>query len=428
MNTPQFDTHQLEVEACSAILAPSNRNRLDEWLDLAAPADFNDPALGEVWEVATRLHAEGKRVTRTGVTRLLQTPGAQNRAQNLTAVITPATVPATLTELRDTAQRRRIALALTDSMGHAVGAESPDDALQAILGTITGLMEAVEPDDVVSIESALVEWEKKINQRDENSRIIPTPWASLNVKLAGGLHPGRTYIFGARPGVGKSLSGVNICTYAAHKGHPAAIFSAEMPTFEVTSRIVAASTGTNYGAIVKRDIDADDDQQIRQWINHIRQSGMPLYLADKPGMTVESIMSQARALKRRSGLDVIFVDYLQLIKESDSRVSRERQVAHISWSLKQLAKELDIAVVIAAQLNRNSAQENTPPQLNELRESGSIEQDADVVILIDKVMIENQFQGEVMFYIRKNRTGELCEIPLAFRGHVARIDNINNNF
>ena len=169
-----------------------------------------------------------------------------------------------------------------------------------------------------------------------------------------------------------------------------------MPTFEVTSRIVAASTGTNYGAIVKRDIDADDDQQIRQWINHIRQSGMPLYLADKPGMTVESIMSQARALKRRSGLDVIFVDYLQLIKESDSRVSRERQVAHISWSLKQLAKELDIAVVIAAQLNRNSAQENTPPQLNELRESGSIEQDADVVILIDKVMIENQFQGEVM--------------------------------
>lgn len=426
MSIPNIDTSSLEVEACSAILAPSNRNRIDEWVTLLSPNDFNDPVLGDIWGAATTLHSEGKRVSRAGVARLLTTPGARSRIDRLTEVVTPSSVPATLTEIRDASQRRRIALALTDSLTATLGAETPDEALQGALATITGLMQDSEPDDTVRIDKALTEWEQKITQTDETSRIIPTPWEALNRKLAGGLHPGRTYIFGARPGVGKSLSGVNICTYAAHKGFPAAIFSAEMPTFEVTSRIVAASTQTNYGDIVRRDIGRTESDQIKAWIRHVKETQMPLYVADKPGMTVEAIMSQARALKRSKGLDVIFVDYLQLIKETDNRVSRERQVAHISWSLKQLSKELDIAVVIAAQLNRNSAAEQAPPQLNELRESGSIEQDADVVILIDKVMVENQFQGEVMFYIRKNRTGELCEIPLAFRGHVARIDSINN--
>lgn len=426
MSIPNIDTSSLEVEACSAILAPSNRNRIDEWVTLLSPNDFNDPVLGDIWGAATTLHSEGKRVSRAGVARLLTTPGARSRIDRLTEVVTPSSVPATLTEIRDASQRRRIALALTDSLTATLGAETPDEALQGALATITGLMQDSEPDDTVRIDKALTEWEQKITQTDETSRIIPTPWEALNRKLAGGLHPGRTYIFGARPGVGKSLSGVNICTYAAHKGFPAAIFSAEMPTFEVTSRIVAASTQTNYGDIVRRDIGRTESDQIKAWIRHVKETQMPLYVADKPGMTVEAIMAQARALKRSKGLDVIFVDYLQLIKETDNRVSRERQVAHISWSLKQLSKELDIAVVIAAQLNRNSAAEQAPPQLNELRESGSIEQDADVVILIDKVMVENQFQGEVMFYIRKNRTGELCEIPLAFRGHVARIDSINN--
>lgn len=426
MSIPNIDTSSLEVEACSAILAPSNRNRIDEWVTLLSPNDFNDPVLGDIWGAATTLHSEGKRVSRAGVARLLTTPGARSRIDRLTEVVTPSSVPATLTEIRDASQRRRIAVALTDSLTATLGAETPDEALQGALATITGLMQDAEPDDTMRIDKALTEWEQKITQTDETSRIIPTPWEALNRKLAGGLHPGRTYIFGARPGVGKSLSGVNICTYAAHKGFPAAIFSAEMPTFEVTSRIVAASTQTNYGDIVRRDIGRTESDQIKAWIRHVKETQMPLYVADKPGMTVEAIMSQARALKRSKGLDVIFVDYLQLIKETDNRVSRERQVAHISWSLKQLSKELDIAVVIAAQLNRNSAAEQAPPQLNELRESGSIEQDADVVILIDKVMVENQFQGEVMFYIRKNRTGELCEIPLAFRGHVARIDSINN--
>lgn len=426
MSIPNIDTSSLEIEACSAILAPSNRNRIDEWVTLLSPNDFNDPVLGDIWGAATTLHSEGKRVSRAGVARLLTTPGARSRIDRLTEIVTPSSVPATLTEIRDASQRRRIALALTDSLTATLGAETPDEALQGALATITGLMQDSEPDDTVRIDKALTEWEQKITQTDETSRIIPTPWEALNRKLAGGLHPGRTYIFGARPGVGKSLSGVNICTYAAHKGFPAAIFSAEMPTFEVTSRIVAASTQTNYGDIVRRDIGRTESDQIKAWIRHVKETQMPLYVADKPGMTVEAIMAQARALKRSKGLDVIFVDYLQLIKETDNRVSRERQVAHISWSLKQLSKELDIAVVIAAQLNRNSAAEQAPPQLNELRESGSIEQDADVVILIDKVMVENQFQGEVMFYIRKNRTGELCEIPLAFRGHVARIDSINN--
>lgn len=426
MSIPNIDTSSLEVEACSAILAPSNRNRIDEWVTLLSPNDFNDPVLGDIWGAATTLHSEGKRVSRAGVARLLTTPGARSRIDRLTEIVTPSSVPATLTEIRDASQRRRIAVALTDSLTATLGAETPDEALQGALATITGLIQDSEPDDTMRIDKALTEWEQKITQTDETSRIIPTPWEALNRKLAGGLHPGRTYIFGARPGVGKSLSGVNICTYAAHKGFPAAIFSAEMPTFEVTSRIVAASTQTNYGDIVRRDIGRTESDEIKAWIRHVKETQMPLYVADKPGMTVEAIMAQARALKRSKGLDVIFVDYLQLIKETDNRVSRERQVAHISWSLKQLSKELDIAVVIAAQLNRNSAAEQAPPQLNELRESGSIEQDADVVILIDKVMVENQFQGEVMFYIRKNRTGELCEIPLAFRGHVARIDSINN--
>ena len=422
----QLDTQQLETELLSAILSPSNRNRTTEWVQQLTPDDFTGIRY-DIFKACQKLHNNGQRISRTTVQRGLDFQDPVQVLNRFQEVINPTEVPGTIRQLKDLAERRRIHTALTETQSGILSAETSGEALQAALAAITGLMESTEPDDVVDIATALEEWSQKMAEPEATRRIIPTPWPSLNENMAGGLHPGRTYIFGARPGVGKSLSGVNIATYAAYKGYPSAIFSAEMPTFEVTSRIVAASTQSRYGNIVARQIEQDEAEVIELWKQHVAETKMPLFIADKPGMTVESIMAQARALKRTRGLDVIFVDYLQLIKESDTRVPRERQVAHISWSLKQLAKELGIAVVIAAQLNRNSVNEDKPPQLQELRESGSIEQDADVVILIDKKMIEGQFQGEVVFYIRKNRTGALTEVPLAFRGHVARIDDFGTN-
>jgi replicative DNA helicase len=210
-----------------------------------------------------------------------------------------------------------------------------------------------------------------------------------------------------------------VASAAAERGHPVLVFSAEMGHREIAGRIMASGARAEYGGIVRGDIGPDDHARIREY--HDRTRGMPLSIVDRANISVEYIAATARTHKRTRGLDVLVVDYLQLLDASDKRIVREQQVSHISRSLKMLSRELDCVVVVACQLNRGSARENRKPTLAELRESGSIEQDADVVLLLHHELVDDRPSGEVEVLIAKNRTGKTGEVILPWRGYQARV-------
>ncbi|MFC5789688.1 replicative DNA helicase [Agromyces tardus] len=260
------------------------------------------------------------------------------------------------------------------------------------------------------------EWQ---NAPPNQVRTIQTPWPELDDALSGGLQPGRSYLFAGRPGGGKSLALTNIAAYAAEHGYAGALFSVEMGTLEVASRILAAGGRAEYGQITRRQLDERNHDKVLQYAEQAKD--IPLWICDRPTITIEQIRTEASKLKRSQGLDFLAVDYVQLLKATDSKAPRERQIADISRGLKMLAKELDVAVISACQLNRGATKEKRPPTIAELRESGALEQDSDVVVLIHHNLNDDQPTGEVDFIIGKNRTGKLMTITLMFRGHQARI-------
>ena len=268
-------------------------------------------------------------------------------------------------------------------------------------------------------DAIIDDWWAWVDKPREEVRTIPTPWPELDDILAGGLHPGRPYLFAGRPGGGKSLALTNVAAYAAEQGHPGALFSVEMGTMEIASRILAAGGRAEYGQITSRQLNDFNRGRVAVYAHDARE--IPLWVSDQAPISIDQIRAQARTLKRAGGLDFVAVDYVQLLKAGDSRLPRERQIAEISWGLKTMAKELDIAVISACQLNRAPAKERRPPTIAELRESGALEQDSDVVILLHHNLVEGQPTGEVDLIVGKNRTGKLTQITLPFRGYQARI-------
>jgi len=271
------------------------------------------------------------------------------------------------------------------------------------------------PSDVLTLSQAFDQWRE---WRDSEAiRPIPTPWSNLNNVLAGGLHPGRVYIIAARVGAGKSLAGQNIVSYAVGRGHPSLVVSVEMPVTEIVSRVIAAQTNVDYKHITMKEF-GDDLVRIDDYIRAAR--GLPMYLCDSPTLTIEQVAQRCRALKSGPGLDLAFIDYLQLLPPSDRRISRQEQVAHVAREAKLLAMELRIPVVLAAQLNRGPVQGDSgrAPRLSDIRESGEIEQSADAVVILS----HEENSSQVIVNVAKNRTGPPKSISLVRRFDVARLD------
>ena len=425
MNGDQFLTDpQAERELVAAILSITNRGRLDEWLPLLEGPEFDDPHLGEIWTVARQLNSAGKRVNQRSIITERDTEPIHARLKKLAGDTTdPHTVVEKTKTVRDLHLKRKLyehcyeirKFAKTD-MPYSELLEFANDKLREA--------EADESDgEIVSMGSVLGEWRENLSKPRESIRVFPTPWKELNELLYGGMQPGRLYTIAARPGHGKTVSGSNIAQHAAEHGRTALIFSLEMPVGEVLSRIVASGAEAELGKIIGRNLDDWAERKVDEYIS--KNSDLPLYICDKSGVTVEWIASQARSIRRQHGLDVMIVDYLQLIKEADSRVPRERQVAQMSVALKSLAKELDIAIVLMAQLNRQSVTEGRPPEASDLRESGAIEQDSDGIWLLHPVVDANKNPtGEIDLLVKKNRQGRTGSVRLASRLHYSKFSTI----
>lgn len=414
-----FESEEDEIILVATLISYTNTDT--ELTDRIDPACFTG-VRATIWETARRLRSSGKPITKRAIAAAHtdnQTVAAtlEQLAGRSWPGIRVVEAERTVIELR---KFRLLQGALTAAQ-ERLGDGTYSEALEAAHGELSRLEEASRNEgDIVEFEEVVQQWQTSLSEQPAHSRPIPTPWEHVDDKLAGGLHRGRTYVVGGRPGEGKSIAGINLATYAAQTGHPTLVFSVEMGKLEVTSRIIAGGSHADYGQITRKDVDDYNWDRIAGWLDANHQ--MSLALVDKTDIGVEYVAARCRSRKRTHGLDVVFVDYLQLLRPGSSREARERQIAEMSRTLKVLAQELDVAVIIACQLNRNSSNEKRPPMLSDLRESGAIEQDCDVAILLHHIKLDDgTHSGDVDLVIAKNRTGSIGTVRLQWRAYQARL-------
>ena len=244
---------------------------------------------------------------------------------------------------------------------------------------------------------------------------IPTGYHDLDRKLAG-LHPTNLIIIAARPSMGKSALALNIAKNVALQDKPVAIFSLEMSREEVVSRMLCSTGRIDLQRLNTGRLTEADFTKLSNAASQLYKK--PIYVDDSPGLTVTEIRAKARRLRRHPGLGLVVVDYLQLMHGSGGE-NRQQEIALISRSLKNLARELEVPVIALSQLNRALEQrEDKRPRLGDLRESGALEQDADVVMFIyrDEYYRPDQTEtkGMAEIVIAKHRQGAVGRVPMTF--------------
>jgi len=253
---------------------------------------------------------------------------------------------------------------------------------------------------------------------------VPTGFTDFDRRTAG-LQPGELILIGARPSMGKTAFLLNIAASAAIKaGVPTAFFSLEMANAQLVNRILSSHAGVDAGRLRTGQLIDDDWNRIAEYIPAISKS--PIYLDDTPGLSVTELRSKCRRLKMEKDLGLVVIDYLQLMSASaGSRPeSRQLEISEISRTLKGIAKELSVPILVAAQLSRAvEARSDKRPMLSDLRESGAIEQDADVVAFLYRDEYYNKEtlkKGEAEVIIAKQRNGPVGTVELMYLGHLTR--------
>ena len=390
--------------------------------------DFWQPTRGIVWDACRALSAERHAVNPVTVARWLADHDQWRGAAQTVVQVEMNTAhsarhaPENARIVADLARRREYVRAvkrayqkIRDHTGdhtevladvRAVFDELDHGAEQRIGGTLTW-------------PQLLNEFEHAQDADNDQTRIL-TPWCELD-QVIGGLFPGLMYVIGGMAGDGKSTVALNIAAQAADAKHAVVVFSKEMPTVDVTGRLVARGAEINLAAINARRLNDLDRQRVRHYRE--RTAHYRLRVNADP-VSITGVKQMARALRHRDHLDLLVVDYLQLMTGEKAGRSREEEVGRISTDLKNLAMELGIPVVVPAQLNRGpAARADKRPMISDLRESGRIEQDSDVVVLLWRQPVVIDEDGgtkpdphNLTLIVDKNRHGPKAEIQLAWNG------------
>ncbi len=255
---------------------------------------------------------------------------------------------------------------------------------------------------------------------------VPTGFNHMD-NLTGGLHGGELIIVAGRPGMGKSSFAVNIAEHAAIKENiPVAIFNLEMSKSMIVNRIICSQALVDSQSVRKGDFQPEDWLQICSIVDKL--SASPIYIDDSSSITVSEIKAKCRRLKQTKNLGLVVIDYLQLMQGGGKSDNRQQEISNISRSLKVLAKELDIPVIALSQLSRSSeARGDKRPMLSDLRESGAIEQDADLVIFLYRDDYYNEESTEkniAEINIAKQRSGSTGTFKLGWQGRFTKFVNM----
>jgi len=285
--------------------------------------------------------------------------------------------------------------------------------------------------ETVSIQSVLetiVEEAGRVMEARRQGLEIPSPavatgFHDMDKMFSGGLWPGEVIVIAARPSVGKTTFAINIarkvsCKPPEKKPVPVAIFSLEMPKEQVSKNLLCAQAGIASDKMRRYAFDEQDFEIVRDAARSLQTA--PLFIDDSPGLTVGELRARARRLYHRDGVRLFLIDYLQLMQAGSRHDNREQAVAELSRQVKLIARELGVPIVLLSQLRRPlQGHENEPPKLTDLRESGAIEQDADVVIMLHRELdsATNTYSNNIRVIVQKNRNGELGEVKLNYFPH-----------
>lgn len=397
---------------------------LDEVAGLAA-GDFSEYRHELIYSAATAVRDAGMPVDAVTVLAELDRQGELARVgggpylHTLVQVVpTAANASFYADRVIELSRLRKLAQAGTQIVQDAMAASSAraDERIERARAAVDAIAATTHSSGATAelpelIEASLAELAQPVTPA------LPTGWADLDRVLGGGFKPGGLYVVGARPGLGKSILCLQTATDAASKGHGAFVVSLEMSRSDLMLRFFAAQASVELRDLTTHALSGDDWRRIRQAADRARS--WPLSVDDTPELSLTAIRSRARDRTRRpGGLSLLVVDYLQLVRPADARAPREQQVAAISRGLKLLARELNVPVLAAAQVNRASEQRtDRRPSVGDMRESGAIEADADGVLLLHD---DPDRLGELEVVIGKNRHGPRTSVRLLWSPHYAR--------
>lgn len=413
-----IDIETAELSVIGSILLTNGR-ALDD-IDLS-PSDYRHPAFEFVHRTMQSMKADGKPIDVVTVAEAVSKSGERidplllHKATDRTP--SPANVEHYAGIVTDAATLRRLNMAADRVKQMTDGGGDADEIVEAARKEIDGAQSSVRAQPVQFVQDTL---EGTINFLESTVTATPTPWPSLNAVI-NGLRPGALYVVGARPSVGKSVVGLQLARALADHGSVAFV-SLEMSVNDVNIRLMSSDLSIDYGRLERHELTDPDWLRIGEWMRD--RANVPIAVNDNSGMTFTDIKRFVRNVHRRKPLAGVVVDYLQLMTQppGDKR-QRHEFVADMSRQLKIMAMEMDIPVIALSQLNRGStAREDQRPKISDLRESGAVEQDADVVILLHRE-IDTDRKYEISMYAAKNRHGPTGATDLAFVGHYARIED-----
>jgi replicative DNA helicase len=416
-----------------------SKDAIADVVEVLRAGDFYRPAHQLIYDCVLDLYGRGEPADAVMVAAELERRGEIRRvggAPYLHTLI--ATVPTAANAgyyaeiVAEKAILRRLVEAGTRivQLGYA-GADGADvnevvDRAQASIYEVT---ERRMSEDYVALEELLQPTMDEIDaiaSRGGSALGVPTGFVDLD-EVTNGLHPGQMVIIAARPGIGKSTLGLDFCrSCSVRHGLTSVIFSLEMSRTEIVMRMLSAEARIRLQDMRGGRMSDDDWTRLARRMSEISEA--PLFIDDSPNMTMMEIRAKARRLKQRHDLKLIVVDYMQLMTSGKRVESRQQEVSEFSRQLKLLAKELEVPVVAISQLNRGAeARTDKKPMLSDLRESGAIEQDADVVLFIYRDEIyhaDTSDLGTAEIIVAKHRNGPTGHVRLAFLPHYTRFANM----
>lgn len=431
----QTDTYDLVAERGVLGAMLLSRTRIADATEIVKPAHYYRPAHELIHRAITDLDTRGDAADPITVGAELKKRGELDRAGGpgyLHALISPATAAANIADYAEIVAEkylgREIAKVLIRATGQLQSGSGDVAAVMAFVQSELLAAEEQQPqDDTRPVGDGLQGTLDKIEHLATHKGSVtgvPTGFADLDA-LTQGLQPGQVIVVAARPAIGKSTLALDFCRSAAitHR-MPAALFSLEMGRDEINMRLLSAECKVGLHHMRSGHMSDEDWTRLAKRMPEIQ--GAPLWIDDSPNLGMAQIRAKARRLRDRNGLRLLVIDYLQLMTAGGGKRSENRQleVSEFSRGLKLLAKELEIPIVALSQLNRGPEQRaDKRPAMSDLRESGSIENDADVVILLhreDAYTKESARAGEADFIVAKHRNGPTAVITTAFQGHYSR--------
>ena len=426
--------HSLEAEEALLGSALLSRDAVSRLMEEVRPADFYSPSNQTVYEAMKGLFDTGKPIDTVTVSELIFKDSKNSTSINASYIARLVdNVPSSANFERyieivlEHSHRRKL---LKASGRIELLAMAMDKEIHSVLDeaeqTIFTASDDAIGDGLVGVTDVLesaIERIEEIENRGTGLSGLPTYFTDLDNYLSG-LQEGNLAVIAARPSMGKSSLALNIGTNVAKEGKVVAFFSLEMTKEELVQRVLFSEAKVTSGDARKGQLGPEKWSRVVEAASKV--NNLPLYFDDAPVITVTDIRAKSRRLKSAKNLDLIIVDYLQLM-QSSSGDNRQQEIAEISRNLKNLARELKVPILALSQLNRAAeAREDKRPRLGDLRESGAIEQDADIVMMLYRDDYYNpgtDVPGVAEVNIVKNRSGMTGKVELFFSKEFTQFSN-----